>query len=122
MCRFVILRHEFPHGSDPSSHWDIMFEERGVLLTWACHCRPDSKAVGAARQLADHRLAYLDYEGPVSGDRGTVTRWDEGTYRASDSTADRWAVELHGKRLAGRLVLSLKDHATGVWSIVYSPD
>ena len=33
-----------------------------------------------AEVLPDHRLAYLDYEGPISGDRGSVTRWDRGTY------------------------------------------
>ena len=26
------------------------------------------------RLLADHRLAYLDYEGPISGGRGSVAR------------------------------------------------
>ena len=29
-----------------------------------------------AEALGDHRLDYLDYEGPVSGDRGLVSRWD----------------------------------------------
>jgi hypothetical protein len=35
----------------------------------------------AAVQLADHRHAYLDYEGELSGERGTVIRVAEGSYR-----------------------------------------
>lgn len=33
-----------------------------------------------AEPLPDHRLFYLDYEGPVSGNRGVVTQWDKGIF------------------------------------------
>jgi hypothetical protein len=35
-----------------------------------------------AQRIADHRLAYLEYEGPISGGRGTVRRLDGGSYFA----------------------------------------
>ncbi len=34
-----------------------------------------------AERLPDHRMMYLDYEGPVSRDRGTVKRLTGGTYQ-----------------------------------------
>jgi hypothetical protein len=43
----------------------------------------------AAEQLGDHRIAYLDYEGEVSGGRGSVIRVAAGTYKlVRDETAN----------------------------------
>lgn len=78
--RFVVLFHEFPIGHNRANHWDLMLEQGGRLLTWAL---PEMPAIGksiAARRLPDHRLEYLNYEGPVSGDRGEVSRLIAGTY------------------------------------------
>ena len=58
-----------------------------------------------AEALADHRLEYLRYEGPVSGGRGEVARWDQGAYRLVGCSEDEWIVELRGERLQGRVVL-----------------
>jgi hypothetical protein len=57
------------------------------------------------RRLAEHRIDYLDYEGPVSGDRGHVTKWTAGHYLAFADTEEKWVVELHSPRLTARLVL-----------------
>jgi hypothetical protein len=83
MPRFVILRHEFPADSSRTSHWDVMFETDGILRTWAIREAPDGPDPQPAEALTDHRLEYLTYEGPISGDRGRVTRWDAGTYQRS---------------------------------------
>jgi hypothetical protein len=83
--RTVILRHDVPDGS---SHFDWMFEppagfprnsasDSARLVTFRCDIRPDQLQPGTAQfinRLPDHRDRYLDYEGPVSGDRGTVMR------------------------------------------------
>ena len=66
-------------------------------------------AIGPARfggmadalQMPDHRRLYLDYEGPVSGGRGSVTRWDGGTFEWEASERDQFAVRLCGGRLQG---------------------
>lgn len=97
MARFVILRHDSPR----SLHWDLMLEHAGSLRTWALEVEPIADTPIAAEALADHRLAYLDYEGPVSGDRGTVVRWDQGEYVALDWNDDRVTVELSGQKLRG---------------------
>ena len=76
--RFVILHHQSPSGE----HWDVMLETDSVLKTWSIPPQSSSGAsfVCAAAQLSPHRKHYLDYEGEVSGNRGTVHRVDAGTY------------------------------------------
>lgn len=118
MPRFVLLRHDCPPHYKPS-HWDLMLEIGPVLATWelqrlppvwAClfggsDSAPESSPILATR-LPDHRLAYLEYEGPLTGDRGKVERCASGTYslQVSDS-ADRMLIELRGEGLEGVLEL-----------------
>ena len=52
-----------------------MLEAGDVLKTWALPQPPQPGVEMECTALADHRLAYLDYEGPLSGNRGAVTRW-----------------------------------------------
>ena len=101
MGRFVILFHDRPGGA----HWDFMLESGPVLKTWALAERPDDCSRQIAAALPDHRLAYLDYEGPISGGRGSVVRWDTGTYTLESQNDDRWAVLLSGTHLTGRVTL-----------------
>ena len=77
--RYVVLRHDHPE-----LHWDFMLEVSGVLKTWRLPTPPAAGMVEATA-LPDHRLAYLDYEGPVSGERGSVTCWDRGVYEQRDA-------------------------------------
>jgi hypothetical protein len=102
MRRFVILEHDYP-----ALHWDLMLEAGGVLQTWrlANPPAPGSNSI-AATALGDHRILYLDYEGPVSGNRGIVKRWDAGIFEeepASIPTARR--LVLRGTRVIGRVCL-----------------
>jgi hypothetical protein len=75
--RFVILRHD----GVPEPHFDLMFETApgGPLETWRSPAWPIASPV-TLTLLAPHRRAYLTYEGPVSNNRGVVTRVAEGTY------------------------------------------
>ncbi len=97
MPRFVILEHDHP-----LLHWDLMLESGPALRTWRLAQPPAPGVEIAAIALGDHRLAYLDYEGPVSGGRGTVRRWDAGDYVMTMSSADEVAVTLRGSRRRGR--------------------
>lgn len=74
MGRAVLLRHDLPDGS---SHYDWMIERAGnALITFRTSARVDQGGVGGfeAERIDDHRGAYVTYEGPVSGGRGTVSR------------------------------------------------
>jgi DNA polymerase Ligase (LigD) len=83
--RFVLLRHELPASARRKSHWDLMLENHGKLLTWEVAELPNEglpaafASIGIVR-LPDHRLLYLDYSGPISGGRGSVKRIDFGHY------------------------------------------
>ena len=101
MPRFVILEHDHPF-----LHWDLMLESGESLRTWRLHGEPPAGRTIAAEPLPDHRLAYLDYEGPVSGNRGTVTRWDAGEYRLLEESKERIVLVLSGNRLTGSAVIA----------------
>lgn len=84
--RFVFLRHEMPQNAVKGSHWDLMLEKQGVLLTWELPELPPSPLPATfeqlgIRRLPDHRIEYLKYEGPVSNGRGAVRRVDFGVYQ-----------------------------------------
>ena len=121
MPRFVILRHEIPAGSERGTHYDLMLESEGVLRTWAIPELPAQGKVTPADALPDHRLAYLEYEGPVSGNRGSVTRVDEGEYELLAESAELFQVRLAGKGLVGRLELRQSADASKQWTASYFP-
>ena len=106
MPRFVLLYHECPPSFGKPSHWDLMLERDRVLLTWSLPALPAAwggeagvgfEQIGVTR-IADHRLAYLDYEGPISGERGSVTRVDGGEYDVVSETDGVLRVRLRGTR------------------------
>ncbi len=105
MPRYVVLLHELPPDEGRAPHWDLMLEQTGSLRTWALESEPSPAGEIAARQLADHRPFYLEYEGPVSGNRGSVSRWDEGEYRVETETSKELVVAMCGRRLRGLLTL-----------------
>lgn len=120
MPRFVLLTHDHPF-----LHWDFMLERGDHLRTWRLSAEPDGDEEVTAEPLPDHRLDYLDYEGPVSGNRGEVRQWDKGVYRLLEETPERITVELQGARLQGRGVLQKNaapnSQPTPLWSFQYEP-
>ena len=91
-----------------------MLELGEVLKTWALAGPPDGRET-AAEVLPDHRRQYLEYEGPLSGNRGQVSRWDAGQYVLESQTANRWVASLSGQRLSGRIVLSRQSADSARW-------
>ncbi|MHC4709490.1 MAG: hypothetical protein ACYTA3_03465 [Planctomycetota bacterium] len=94
----VQLLHELPDGSRHVD-WMIAQDPRGrdPLVTFQVQQRVDDLPAGRrieAVRIADHRPAYLAYEGPVSGDRGTVKRLARGTAAVLDERPEGWRVEV----------------------------
>jgi hypothetical protein len=108
MNRFVVLEHDHP-----TLHWDLMLEGENALETWRLSSLPQIGATCQAEKLPDHRMAYLEYEGPVSKNRGNVTRWDEGRYFQIEDQPRRIGVRLVGKKFIGLLLL--KEHRPESW-------
>jgi hypothetical protein len=121
MPRFVILRHEFSAEQTGHPHWDLMFEQGSALRTWAIDTDPFAADEADARALADHRTMYLDYEGPVSGDRGTVTRWDAGDYILLRDAEDQWVATLAGTHLRGQMTIE-RDAGGHSWRVSFAAD
>jgi hypothetical protein len=116
MPRYVILRHETPHRV----HFDFMLELDGALKTWSLPEPPRPGAAIECQALADHRLMYLDYEGPISGGRGTVARWDHGTCTIQSQSDEQWAIELVGDRLVGKATLRRDRDAPDRWKLSFA--
>ena len=118
MPRFVVLTHDHPF-----LHWDLLLEAGTALRTWRLHRPPDAAGPVAAEALPEHRREYLTYEGPVSGGRGEVRRWDSGEFTLLAETDERVDVQLAGSRLCGcaRLERSAED-ANWIFSLITSED
>lgn len=101
MRRFVILEHDWP-----ALHWDLLLEAGDVLRAWRLLAEPAPGAAVPAEANFDHRRLYLDYEGPLSGDRGSVSRWDAGTFEWVEDGVARVVMNLRGGKLAGRVVVA----------------
>ena len=102
---FVIILHT---GFGPD-HYDLMLETGEALATW--QLERDCLGLGpgeglTARKLPDHRLAYLNCQGPVSGGRGRVVRVRAGTYETLDSGPDRLVVRLDSPGVSATFGLS----------------
>jgi hypothetical protein len=117
MPRFVILLHETPAGSVRATHFDLMLEHDGVLWAWALHALPAIGESAAAERLPDHRLAYLDFEGPIAGGRGTVRRVAAGEYDLAEERAGCLVVRVRGAGLQGMLTLAQDADKDQRWRI-----
>jgi hypothetical protein len=120
MPRYVILLHETPPESSRPTHWDLMLEDGDRLLTWALETRLEHGAASPAQSLPDHRSAYLTYEGPVSGGRGQVTRWEQGDFRWLQRSGQSLQIQVVGQRLDGQIRLTREDSHAELWQIVYT--
>jgi DNA polymerase ligase (LigD)-like protein len=115
----VILEHTGTADYKPGVHWDLMLEAEGGLSTWELEAPPSEELAVRATELAVHRLDYLDYEGPVSGNRGSVRRWDRGTYEVLRETPGELNLAIRGARLTGRMALRRDADDESNWAMQY---
>jgi len=131
MPRFVLLLHDCPGDKPRPTHCDLMFETGESLATWALSMLPqdwrglmDAPQIQlalsnqvAAERLPNHRKAYLEYEGPVSGDRGSVRRLDTGTYSTASSP---YEFAINGNMLRGTILLQPPTETNGTWQLSFA--
>jgi len=93
-------------------HFDLRLEVDGVMRSWAVPKEPsmDPAVKRLAIEVADHSLAYNDFEGEIDG--GKVEIWDRGSYEQGGRVPWPEALErghavfvLHGSRLKGGFAL-----------------
>jgi hypothetical protein len=122
MPRFVLLYHQLPATSERPSHWDLMLErtDTGQLATWALEELPQPHRSIAAARLVDHRADYLEYQGAVSNNRGTVRRIDAGTYVATKIEATCWVIQASGSLLIGEIELRQSPTDPHLWQFTWT--
>jgi hypothetical protein len=109
--RFVLLRHDTAESACARpTHWDLMIEiadakPSAALRTWALDERLAPGKTVRATELERHRAEYLESEGPISGDRGSVERVDHGYYEKVKSSASRITLKIEGTWLRGTIHL-----------------
>jgi hypothetical protein len=129
MNRFVILLHK----SVAVEHWDVMLEVLvdgcGQLETWSISPQANLHETESgnlnyklksfscpAKKLPYHRIAYLDYEGEISNNRGNVKRIDKGKYQKINDNKFR----LYGKLLDGELtIINNKNNSNNSCEIIF---
>lgn len=110
--RFVVLHHTGWLGHP--DHYDLMLQfspgandDDTVLKTWSTvmNLFPNAVVNSEFLQVFDHRRLYLHYEGPISNDRGIVSRVDEGKLwlpeKCDDDNVQDFPFRLYGKMLIG---------------------
>lgn len=80
---FVILEHDHPF-----LHWDFLLDTGEALKSWRLLTPPTLSTWIPAEALPDHRRIYLEYEGKVSGNRGTVKQIFNGKYSETTTLND----------------------------------
>lgn len=137
MLRFALLWHDCPGDYRDGPHYDFCVERSGVrgehrLATWSLLTLPsewaerlgrgpDGGASVDAAELADHRAAYLDYEGPIGGGRGTVYRVAGGRVDWLDRADSAVGLRLGNPEAIGGEVV-LRPIADRVWRLSIALD
>jgi len=112
--RYAVLEHDHPY-----LHWDFLLEQGEVLRAWRLEHPPEEGRLIAAKPLADHRKLYLTYEGPISGNRGSISRWDSGEFTLVEESPTRIRIRLAGTKLRGEGQLE-KDADPGAgWRFIF---
>ncbi|MGB2998300.1 MAG: DNA polymerase ligase N-terminal domain-containing protein [Phycisphaerae bacterium] len=124
MPQYVVQQH---FRSESDWHFDLMLEARQALVTFACPAPPDrtDDLPCLARQLADHRLAYLEYEGEISGGRDRCEIYDRGTFEwiepeggALLECATEIRIRLKGEKAKGDYILAREPvSGTDYWRL-----
>lgn len=121
VSRYAILIHDHPFV-----HWDLLVQRGEALRSWRLLESPDrwhsaaDSTVLSAEAIGDHRLMYLDYEGPVSRERGRVIRWDYGQAEWLVDSETSVRLRLSGSRLVGELTLD-REASQPQWSARFFP-
>ena len=121
--RFVLLFHRvsdsFIDQQDRGSHWDLLLEHENQLASWAIDENPfdnESRPVVAIK-IHPHRMEYLEYEGPVSNDRGSVTRHERGVFRWLTNGRNEVVLDIQGERAKG--IIRMERVAGDAWHVTF---
>ncbi|HSU69614.1 MAG TPA: hypothetical protein VLJ39_22205 [Tepidisphaeraceae bacterium] len=89
--KYVVLHH----SQIDEPHFDLLFETLpgSMLAAFRTQSWPIETPTTLTR-LRDHRRLYLEYEGDLSGNRGSVSRIAEGTCEVVVGENAQWTLRL----------------------------
>jgi len=89
--RYAVLWHQ----DIDEPHYDLMFETApgSGLATWRSSLWPITSPT-PLQKLRDHRPAFLNYQGQLSADRGSVTQIAAGTCQIEIDEQSRWTIRV----------------------------
>ncbi len=117
--RYVIQAHHYAQ----MVHFDFMFEnsKHEALETFQLPEKPSLQGIQqgiSCRKLSPHRIDYLDYEGKVSGNRGSVEIWDAGKLQIEKEQKDMLVLKLQSRSKINPFIWVL-HHVGGVdWYLI----
>ncbi len=113
---FALVFHEAGENLGRSSHYDLFVRDNDYLLTWEFQHHPMDIPTQSVLQLANHRLEYLDFSGPLSGDRGILHPIDSGECSWLHRQPDRLILSFQGMQVCGTLYLTRVDCQKPCWN------
>jgi hypothetical protein len=117
MPRFVILEHSGTATYKPGVHWDLLIEWGETLLAWELLAPLNISAAQSVAQLPNHRQIYLDFEGELTDNRGSVQQWDKGNYSLVNNSDAEFTFQIDGKRVCGTMKLKRESQSTTTWQL-----
>ncbi|MEM6691739.1 MAG: hypothetical protein AAF664_20085 [Planctomycetota bacterium] len=122
-ARFVILLHRVGDSMarTQEDHWDWMFDMGETLWTFATNPLPSPLGNAFSSDitpLTPHRRIYLNFEGEISGDRGSVQRLASGQFlvRTGQLGAPEIGLTLEMQFDSECNIETFKDHS--LWTVV----
>ncbi len=114
ICRCVVHHHSIGEQTPELDPFDLMIEDAERpddtrLATWRLSRWPIER-LQAATRLANHRAAWLDREGLVSGNRGVARRVFAGQCEVLQCDNSRWRVRLEP---TGEVLVLTNESDTG---------
>lgn len=96
-----------------------MLESGDFLVTWKLSDFPPTpeNTPLPAQKIFDHRKVYLEYEGPVSNDRGRVQIADRGTFTLLSESNVELEVDFAGALLRGRYRIVQSPEDPEQWTL-----
>lgn len=118
--RTVLLHHT---GAPQGDHYDWLLEDLRLTQDpnarlWAARVAHTTSHWHSLRMwdltpLPPHRREYLTYEGPLTDNRGSIARVDQGTFTASEWSDDRIVIDVKMNLFTG--VVELRRTSPERW-------
>ena len=111
----VVLEHTRA-GENP--HFDWLIDQDGVspLISFRTHTNPmDGPAEFNCVRTPDHRRAYLEFEGEISGGRGSVRRVARIVVECFESDDDGSSITVRARHAGSAITWRVRSQSDGPW-------